>query len=129
VEGIAHVLPVEVIADLLGLPRPCGRCCAADRRRSWPCTSRIREGERRRGPERAAADFVAALRDLVAPRRRRPRDDLVSDLGAAELQADELVGTAALLLMAGHRGHGAGQGESGSVRFTARAAWGAVADK
>ena len=59
-------------------------------------------GRTRRGAERAAADFVAALRDLVAHRRRRPRDDLVSDLVAAELEADELVGTAALLLMAGH---------------------------
>ncbi len=65
--------------------------------------SRATAGHRRRAAaERAAAEFVEALRELTAYRRRHPGDDLISDLLAAELDADELVGTAALLLMAGH---------------------------
>jgi cytochrome P450 len=61
-----------------------------------------------RQAEEAAAAFVAYLRDLVARRTARPRDDdLVSDLVAAHSQAerlsvDEIVGTCVLLLMAGH---------------------------
>jgi cytochrome P450 len=100
--GIAHLLPVEVIADLLGLPES-----VRPSLRGWS-TAIVAMYEpdpgagRRAGAERAAADFVAALRDLVAFRRRRPGDDLVSDLVAAGVDPDELVGTAALLLMAGH---------------------------
>ena len=48
-------------------------------------------------------EFVVALRELAAHRRRHPGDDLVSDLVAAAVDPDELVGTAALLLMAGTR--------------------------
>jgi cytochrome P450 len=100
--GTAHLLPVEVIADLLGLPES-----VRPSLRGWS-TAIVAMYEpdpgagRRAGAERAAADFVAALRDLVAFRRRRPGNDLVSDLVAAGVDPDELVGTAALLLMAGH---------------------------
>jgi cytochrome P450 len=100
--GIAHLLPVEVIADLLGLPES-----VRPSLRGWS-TAIVAMYEPdpgagpRAGAERAAADFVAALRNLVAFRRRRPGDDLVSDLVAAGVDPDELVGTAALLLMAGH---------------------------
>jgi cytochrome P450 len=52
--------------------------------------------------ERAAAEFVEYLRELAARRAREPGDDLISDLIAVELSTDELVGTAVLLLMAGH---------------------------
>jgi cytochrome P450 len=99
---VAAALPVEVIAELLGVPEP-----ARSALRAWsnaivtmyePDPSR----ERRRAAERAAAEFVEALRELVAHRRTNPGEDLVSDLLAADLDPDELVGTAALLLMAGH---------------------------
>jgi cytochrome P450 len=58
--------------------------------------------DRRRAAETASREFSDALRDLAAHRRVHPGDDLVSDLVAAEPATDELVGTAALLLMAGH---------------------------
>ena len=99
---VAHVLPVEVIAELLGLPdelRP--------RLRPWS-TAIVAMYEpdpgdgRRARAEVASAEFVDALRELVVHRRAHPGDDLVSDLITADLDADELVGTAALLLMAGH---------------------------
>ncbi len=58
--------------------------------------------------ERASADFVSYLRELVALRRRQPAEDLVSSLIAetdadgARLSEDELVTTCTLLLNAGH---------------------------
>jgi unspecific monooxygenase len=100
--GVAHVLPIEVIADLLGLP-----AAVRPSLRSWS-TAIVAMYEpdpgeaRRRGAEAASREFVDALRDLAAHRRTHPDDDLVSDLVAADLPPDELVGTAALLLMAGH---------------------------
>jgi cytochrome P450 len=99
---VAHVLPVEVIAELLGVPdgvRP--------PLRGWSTAIvAMYEPEpgddRRRAVETASGEFADALRDLAAHRRVHPGDDLVSDLVAAQLETDELVGTAALLLMAGH---------------------------
>ena len=99
---VAAVLPVEVIAELLGVPEP-----ERSALRGWsnsivtmyePDPGRVRRAD----AERAAAEFVEALRGLAAYRRAHPGDDLVSDLLVADLDADELVGTAALLLMAGH---------------------------
>jgi unspecific monooxygenase len=99
---VAHVLPVEVIADLLGVPdtvRPALRGWSTAIVAMYePDPGR----ERRRGAETASREFADALRDLATFRRSRPGDDLVSDLAAVSLDEDELVGTAALLLMAGH---------------------------
>jgi unspecific monooxygenase len=113
IEELAAVLPVEVIAELLGVPEP-----IRSRMRGWsnaivklyepPSTPGA--DDRRAGAERAAAEFVEVLRELIAQRRAHPGDDLVSDLlastsdgtGDGRLDEDELVGTAALLLMAGH---------------------------
>jgi unspecific monooxygenase len=107
--GVAAVLPVEVIADLLGVPEP-----ERSALRGWSNTIvTMYEADpgrvRRADAERAAAEFVEALRGLAEHRRRHPGDDLVTDLLDAEgplagprISADELVGTAALLLMAGH---------------------------
>jgi cytochrome P450 len=107
-EHLAGPLPVEVIGELLGVPD-------SDRwlLRPWSnAIVKMYEHEpaepARRQAERAAAEFVGYLRELAALRRTRPADDLVSDLVAvrdadgARLSEDELVGTAVLLLMAGH---------------------------
>jgi cytochrome P450 len=101
-DGVAALLPVEVIADLLDVPEP-----ERSALRGWsnaivtmyePDPGRVRRAE----AERAAAEFAEALRGLAAHRRAHPGDDLITDLVEADLDADELVGTAALLLMAGH---------------------------
>jgi cytochrome P450 len=104
---LAAALPVEVIAELLGVPEP-----ERSALRGWsnaivtmyePTVADPAGGdERRAAAERASAEFVAALRELAGHRARHPGEDLVSDLVAAGIDADELVGTAALLLMAGH---------------------------
>ncbi|WP_086819574.1 cytochrome P450 [Allokutzneria sp. NRRL B-24872] len=108
---LAHVaapLPIQVIAELLGVPD-------SDRGLLQPWSNSIVKmyeyglpDDQRDLAERAAAEFVAYLRELIALRRRRAGDDLVSDLVAvtdsdgARLTEDELVATAVLLLMAGH---------------------------
>lgn len=107
-----------MIADLLGVPE--------DRRaplRDWSdAIVRMYEpdpgDDGRRAAEQASADFTALLRELVEERRSgriatdpAGRRDLLADLLAVRddetgdrtrLDEDELVGTAVLLLMAGH---------------------------
>ncbi|MDN5857565.1 MAG: cytochrome P450 [Pseudonocardia sp.] len=99
---VAAPLPVEVIGELLGVPEP-----ARSLLRGWSnAIVTMYEPDpgqaRRAAAEQAATEFVAELRAFARHRARRPGDDLVSDLVAAQLGPDELVGTAALLLMAGH---------------------------
>ncbi|GDY31173.1 cytochrome P450 [Gandjariella thermophila] len=107
-DHLAAPLPVEVIAELLGVP-------PADRPLLQPWSNAIVKmyepapgPELRRRAERAATEFVGYLRELVDLRRRAPGEDLISDLVAvrdadgARLSEDELVGTVVLLLMAGH---------------------------
>jgi cytochrome P450 len=107
-QHVAGPLPIEVIAELLGVP-------VQDRALLQPWSNAIVKmyeyglaEDRQRAAERAAEEFVAYLRDLVALRRKQPGDDLVSDLvsvtdtDGAKLTEDELVATAVLLLMAGH---------------------------
>ncbi len=104
---LAGPLPVEVIAELLGVP-------AADRPRLRPWSNAIVKmyeyglpPEGAAAAERAAGEFVDYLRALAKVRAAAPGDDLISDLvsvrdGTDRLSDDELVGTAVLLLMAGH---------------------------
>jgi cytochrome P450 len=108
IASVAEPLPVEVIAELLGVPD-------ADRAHLRPWSNAIVKmyeyglpEPKRLEAEAAARAFVAYLRDLVGQRRAHPRDaDLVTDLvqaadGADRLGQDEIVGTCVLLLMAGH---------------------------
>jgi cytochrome P450 len=104
---LAAPLPVEVIAELLGVP-------AEDRHRLQPWSNAIVKmyeydlpAARAAEAEAAAAEFVDYLRALADDRTAHPGDDLISDLvsvrdGSDRLTGDELVGTAVLLLMAGH---------------------------
>ncbi|HSV67326.1 MAG TPA: cytochrome P450 [Mycobacteriales bacterium] len=104
----AEPLPVQVIAELLGVPpadRPLLRPWSAaivrmyELRRGTPTEQAATED----GAVQAAADFAAYLRELAAARRVRPGTDLISDLLArGGLSEDELVASAALLLNAGH---------------------------
>jgi cytochrome P450 len=110
-------LPVTVIAELLGIP-------AADRHllRPWShdfCLMYELDPPEAsaRAAVRAASEFGAYLRDLLAERRRRPGDDLISALAAVVDDGDtltetELIGTCVLLLNAGHEAsvNGAGNG-------------------
>jgi cytochrome P450 len=116
---LAAPLPIEVIGELLGIP-------VGDRPLLQPWSNAIVKmyeyglpAPQRAEAERAASEFVEYLRTLISYRLQHPGGDLISDLisevGAStpgrrcettddngHLTADELVGTAALLLMAGH---------------------------
>ncbi len=106
--GMAEDLPVAVIAELLGVPQ-------ADRPLLRPWSNAIvkmyeygRTEAVEDAAERAAAEFVAYLRELAAERRRSPGEDLlthlvtVRDTDGDRLTEDELVTTCVLLLNAGH---------------------------
>jgi cytochrome P450 len=106
--GMAEQLPVEVIAELLGVPE-------ADRPLLRPWSNAIvkmyeygRTAAIEDAAERAAAEFVEYLRGLAAQRRTNLGEDLVShlvtvrDTEGDRLSEDELVTTCILLLNAGH---------------------------
>jgi cytochrome P450 len=113
----AEPLPVTVIAELLGIP-------AADRHLLRPWSADIclmyelnPPDESARRAVQASLEFSAYLRDLLADRRARPGDDLISGLAAVvddgdKLTERELIGTCVLLLNAGHEAsvNGAGNG-------------------
>ncbi|MFN8643711.1 MAG: cytochrome P450 [Candidatus Binatia bacterium] len=104
----AHQLPSLVISELLGVP-------SADRDRltGWsdavaPLLGLSMSDAERAGAVAAAEAFHAYLSALLDERRRRPGDDLLSALLAAEengerLQRVELLSLAATLYSAGHR--------------------------
>lgn len=105
--AFAERLPVVVIARLLGVPE-----AMSDQLLAWShAMVAMYQARRDRALEdradAAARDFAAYLQELVAERRTRPADDLISHLIAAEadggrLTTDEMVATCILLLNAGH---------------------------
>ena len=104
---LANQLPAIVIAELLGVP-------AADRDRfkEWSNDQVSLLGSPDPGAaverfERGLAALLAYLTDAIAERRRRPGDDLLSAMIAAQEARDaltdaELLATSNLLLVAGH---------------------------
>ncbi|GHH21569.1 cytochrome P450 [Streptomyces rubradiris] len=101
VRSLALPLPSSVISLLLGVPDE-----DHDVFQSITATvmSRVNAEEERTA---ARARLLTYLRELVAGKERNPGDDILSGLihdrmGAGELTHDEVVGTAALLLVAGH---------------------------
>ncbi|MEV6874820.1 cytochrome P450 [Amycolatopsis sp. NPDC051128] len=108
-ETLARPLPVEVIAELLGVPLD-------DRERfaTWShAMARALDPPFLQRPEtvepavRARQSFVGYFRELARRRRREPGDDLLSALVAVSdagdvLSEGELLVTLTLLLIAGH---------------------------
>lgn len=103
----AQPLPVRIIARLLGVPEE----MAPDLLRwSNAMVGMYMAGRTRATEDKAVAAteaFVAFLRSYVEERRKRPADDLITQLIAAEsegekLSTDELITTCILLLNAGH---------------------------
>ncbi|MFC7705016.1 cytochrome P450 [Plastorhodobacter daqingensis] len=103
----AQKLPVIIIARLLGVPE----AICDDLLRWSNAMVRMYMPGRSAADEQAAVaateSFVAFLRAHVEDRRRKPGDDLITHLIAAEeegesLSTDELIATCILLLNAGH---------------------------
>jgi len=105
VSELAWPLPVIVIAEMLGIPRE-----DRERFKRWSDAMVATLGgdyssldEARRSNE----ELVEYVSRVIADRRKQPRDDLISRLVAAEesgqrLTEDEMLGTVALLLVAGN---------------------------
>ena len=104
---VAEPLPVAVIAEMLGIPesdRPLLRPWSADICGMYELNPSQETAAR---AVRASIEFSAYLRELIAVRRERPGDDLVSALIAAHDEGDrlseqEMISTCVLLLNAGH---------------------------
>jgi cytochrome P450 len=105
--SFAQPLPVRIIARLLGVPEE----MAPDLLRwSNAMVGMYMAGRTRETEDKAVAAteaFVAFLRAYVEDRRKRPADDLITQLIAAEMEGeklttDELISTCILLLNAGH---------------------------
>ncbi len=110
IEELAYPLPVTVISELLGVPVADG-----DTVKGWsrdvaraldaivlPAAPELIERGRR-----ATAEMAGYFRALIAERRRRPGEDLLSGLVEAEeagdrLTEEELLATCILLYVAGH---------------------------
>jgi cytochrome P450 len=108
VRDLAYPLPVTVIAELLGVPR-------ADREQLKRWSAIIMEFQAVPLPTaeailRSQAGIVEMrgyLREIAGDRRKNPREDLISELVAVEvdgdrLAEDELLSTCLTLLVAGH---------------------------
>lgn len=104
---VAEPLPVAVIAEMLGIPE-------SDRAPLRPWSADIC-GMYELNPSqdtaaravRASVEFTEYLRGLIAERRGKPGDDLISGLIAAYDEGDrlteqEMISTCVLLLNAGH---------------------------
>ena len=104
---VAEPLPVNVIAELLGIPD-------ADRHHLRPWSADICRmyeleptDEDARIASRAAVEFSDYLRALIRERRQNPTLDLIGELVQVvdqgdRLTEDEMIGTCVLILNAGH---------------------------
>jgi len=111
VSQLAYPLPVRIISELLGVP-------AGDHARfaGWsaslvhslqPQFITADAASAGAAAQQARLEFADYFRDLIAVRRERPGDDLLSELIRAEdegqrLSEPELTATCVLLLVAGH---------------------------
>jgi cytochrome P450 len=107
VRDLARPLPATLIAELLGVPE--------GRREDFPRWSAdlaelldpLSGEDGIEPPKRATAAVAACFRELLAERRREPRDDLVSAMisgeaeGETPLDENELLALCSLLLAAG----------------------------
>ena len=113
VRELAYPLPVRIISELLGVP-------AEDHPRFAGWSGRLAHSlqppfgitpdqarEQAEQVRTARSEFAAYFRELIARRRARPSEDLLSELIRAEddgqrLTERELIATCVLLLVAGH---------------------------
>jgi cytochrome P450 len=108
IADFAYPLPASVIMDLLGVPR-----ADLERVKIWSDdialfigTAQV-AGNKYLRAESGAKAMSDYFRTLVEDRTARPRDDMISQLVLARddrdaLSTDEIIGTAILLLFAGH---------------------------
>jgi cytochrome P450 len=108
IHDFAIPLPVTVIAQMLGVPT-----ADRDRLRAWSVAfgklinGRILSPQESAEAQMGVLEFVKYFRELIAERRQRPADDMLSGLIEVEergdrLSTEELIVNLILLLAAGH---------------------------
>ncbi|MCP4329560.1 MAG: cytochrome P450 [Alphaproteobacteria bacterium] len=108
IADFAYPLPVTVIADMIGVPSDDQHLF-----KTWSdelatfVGSNLLSPDKHARAEAAAGAMADYFHDIIAERRRAPRDDILSALIAAEdrgdvLGEDELIACCVLLLFAGH---------------------------
>ncbi|HEY1764752.1 MAG TPA: cytochrome P450 [Opitutaceae bacterium] len=107
IQSFATPIPVVVIAELLGVPSEMAPQLLDWSHRMVAMFQLGRTREMEDSAEAATKEFSSFLRQYVGERRKRPADDLITHLLAAEaaddrLSEDELIATCILLLNAGH---------------------------
>lgn len=107
ISGYAQPFSVAVICTLLGVPRRDGPRLLAWSHAIVKMYEFSTSDAEREGADRAAAEFMVYVRDLIDARRSHPENDLVSELVLVadqgdKLTLDEIVGTVIVLLNAGH---------------------------
>jgi cytochrome P450 len=107
IHAFAAPIPAVVIAEMIGLPAE-----MAPQLLNW--SNRMVQmymfgvtRETELDANKASEDFMAYLREVIAERRKAPREDLLTHMLTAEidgqkLNEEEVVSTAILLLNAGH---------------------------
>jgi cytochrome P450 len=108
IKAFAAPIPAVVIAEMIGLPAE-----MAPQLLNW--SNRMVQmymfgvtHETELDADRASTEFMAYLREVIAERRRAPREDLLTHMLTADpvdgqkLSEDEVISTAILLLNAGH---------------------------
>jgi cytochrome P450 len=110
VRELAYPLPVRIISELLGVP-PDDHARFAGWSASLAHSLQPRflgnDNSLDAAADQASQEFAEYFRELIAVRRARPSDDLLSELIRAEddgqrLSEPELIATCVLLLVAGH---------------------------
>ena len=111
VSRLAYPLPVRIISELLGVPpEDQARFAAWSAKLAHsvqPQFGVANSAELLAQAEQAGLEFAVYFRELIAVRRARPADDLLTKLIRAEddgerLTEEELIATCVLLLVAGH---------------------------
>ncbi len=102
IDDLAYPLPVTVIAELLGVP-------TADRAQFKQWSDAVVTGSQAAGMagRNPQAEMSHYFRQLIEERRKQPREDLISELLAAQIDGEhlsepELLGFCVLLLVAGN---------------------------
>ena len=107
IETVAHPLPCRVIGEMIGVPASDSPQLSAWTEAIQSVLGPVARPDRMPAANKAASDFMAYIRAVVAKRRTIPGDDLLSSLIAAEeegqrLTEEELVATVLFMFTAGH---------------------------
>jgi len=107
IADLAYPLPVQVICDMVGIPRADHALLRTWSRDFAATLEFVLPPDVLARGDAAAVGATEYLRDLIRERRHRPADDVLTRLIAAEedghrLTEDEIVSTCMLLFSAGH---------------------------